>query len=50
VKSKTVSRGYIEVSYEVRLNGDDTAFVNQVSSANGVDKAVLVSYNGDYMA
>ena len=50
VKSKTVSRGYIEISYEVRLNGDDTAFVNQVSSANGVDKAVLVSYNGDYMA
>ena len=50
VKSKTVSRGYIEVSYEVRLNGDDTAFVNQVSAANGVDKAVLVSYNGDYMA
>jgi len=50
VKSKTVSRGYIEVSYEVRLNGDDTAFVNEVSSANGVDKAVLVSYNGDYMA
>ena len=50
VKSKTVSYGFIEVTYEVRLNGDDTAFVNQVSSANGVDKAVLVSYNGDYMA
>ena len=50
VKSKTVTNGYIEISYEVRLNGEDTAFVNQVSSANGVDKAVLVSYNGDYMA
>ena len=50
VKSKTVARGYIEVSYEVRLNGDDTAFVNQVSASEGVDKAVLVSYNGDYMA
>ena len=50
VKSKTVSRGYIEVSYEVKLKGDDPEFVNQVSSANGVDKAVLVSYNGDYMA
>ena len=36
VKSKTVARGYIEVSYEIRLNGSD--------------KAVLVSYNGDYMA
>ena len=50
VKSKTVARGYIEVSYEVRLTGDDTAFVNEVSSAEGIDKAVLVSYNGDYMA
>jgi uncharacterized membrane protein YhiD involved in acid resistance len=50
VKSKTVARGYIEVSYEVRLSGDDTEFVNKVSSADGIDKAVLVSYNGDYMA
>jgi len=50
VKSKTVARGYIEVSYEVRLNGSDTEFVNKVSSADGIDKAVLVSYNGDYMA
>ena len=50
VKSKTVARGYIEVSYEVRLNADDTEFVNKVSAADGVDKAVLVSYNGDYMA
>ncbi|MBQ4351529.1 MAG: DUF4956 domain-containing protein [Clostridia bacterium] len=50
VKSKTVARGYIEVSYEVRLSGSDTEFVNKVSSADGIDKAVLVSYNGDYMA
>ena len=50
VKSKTVARGYIEVSHEVRLNGSDTEFVNKVSSADGIDKAVLVSYNGDYMA
>ncbi len=50
VKSKTVARGYIEVSYEIRLSEDDTAFVNRASGAEGVDKAVLVSYNGDYMA
>ncbi len=50
IKSKTVARGYIEVSYEVKLAGDDTEFVNKVSAAEGVDKAVLVSYNGDYMA
>ena len=50
IKSKTVANGFVEVSYEIRLKGDDTAFVNQVSAANGVGKAVLVSYNGDYMA
>ena len=50
VKSKTVARGYIEVTYEIRLNADDTEFVNKVSASEGVDKAVLVSYNGDYMA
>ena len=50
VKSKTVARGYIEVSYEVRLAANDTEFVNKVSAAEGIDKAVLVSYNGDYMA
>lgn len=50
VKSKTVARGYIEVTYEIRLNANDTEFVNKVSASEGVDKAVLVSYNGDYMA
>lgn len=50
VKSKTVARGYIEVTYEIRLNANDTEFVNKLSASEGVDKAVLVSYNGDYMA
>lgn len=50
VKSKTVSAGYIEVTYEVKLSGDTTEFVNKLSAADGIDKAVLVSYNGDYMA
>ncbi len=50
VKSKTVARGYLEVTYEIRLNANDTEFVNKVSACEGVDKAVLVSYNGDYMA
>lgn len=50
VKSKTVARGYIEVTYEIRLKGDGTEFVNKLSATQGVDKAVLVSYNGDYMA
>ena len=50
VKSKTVTAGYIEATYEIRLSESSTDFVNKISAANGVEKAVLVSYNGDYMA
>lgn len=50
LKSKTVKRGYIEITYEVRLGDNTSEFVNKLSDTNGVDKAVLVSYNGDYMA
>lgn len=50
VKSKTVSAGYIEVTYEIRLEENSTDFVNKITATQGVDKAVLVSYNGDYMA
>jgi len=50
VKSKTVTAGYIEATYEIRLLESGTEFVNKISAANGVEKAVLVSYNGDYMA
>ncbi len=50
LKSKTVANGYIEITYEIRLASDTAEFVNKLSASEGVDKAVLVSYNGDYMA
>lgn len=49
VKSKSVSKGSIELNFEVRLRDDDTAFINLLSDIEGVTNAVLVSYNGDYM-
>ena len=49
VKSKTARRGEVDVNLEVRLASDDTDFVNELSEMDGVDSAVLVSYNGDYM-
>ena len=49
VKSKTVTRGNIEINYEIRLKNDDTDFVNTISDITGVESVVLVSYNGDYM-
>ena len=48
-KSKSARAGRIEMNLEVRLNGEDTSFVNGISRLQGVESAVLVSYNGDYM-
>ena len=50
VKSKTISSNGIEFSLEIRLKDMSTEFINTISSANGVKNAILVSYNGDYMA
>ena len=49
VKSKTAKQGEIELDLEIRLADDNTDFINELSSMDGVESAVLVSYNGDYM-
>lgn len=50
LKSKTVNKLGIELTYEVRIKNDNTSFVNTVSACEGVTNAVLVSYNGEYMS
>ena len=49
VKSKTAQKGMIELNCEIRLTGDNTDFINRLADMPGVQSAVLVSYNGDYM-
>lgn len=49
LKSKTVRKGHLEMTYEVRLKSDDTSFVNQIAEIPGILNAVLVTYNGEYM-
>ena len=49
VKSKTARKDKVEVNLEVRLNNDNTDFINTLAAMPGVQNAVLVSYNGDYM-
>lgn len=49
VKSKSVQSGHIEINAEVRLREENTDFVNTLCGIEGVNSAVLVSYNGDYM-
>ena len=49
VKSKSAQKGNLELNLEVRLKDDNTDFVNILSDIEGVNSAVLVSYNGEYM-
>jgi len=49
VKSKTAQKGLIELNMEIRLREDNTDFINILSEMEGIESAVLVSYNGDYM-
>lgn len=50
VKSKTARKGQVELTVEVRLKDGNTDFINELAALQGVQSAVLVSYNGDYMA
>ena len=49
VKSKSARSGLIELNMEIRMKDDNTDFINILSSMDGINNAVLVSYNGDYM-
>ncbi len=50
LKSKSVSKVGIELTYEIRLANDDTSFLGRISKTSGVTNAVLVTYNGEYMS
>ena len=50
VKSKRVSGEGTEVTVDVRLKDGDTAFLHAINALPGVRSAVLVTYNGEYMA
>ncbi len=49
VKSKTARKGEIELNLEIRLQNENTDFLNHLADMSGVKSAVLVSYNGEYM-
>ncbi len=50
LKSKSVSKTGIQLTYEIRIKNDDTSFINKISEIDGVTNAVLVTYNGEYMS
>ncbi len=49
VKTKTVTGDTMELTYAVSLKEGEGELVNALKAIPGVNKAVLVSYNGDYM-
>ena len=49
IKSKTVTKDLIELNIEIRMANENTNFINILSDMPGVNSAVLVSYNGEYM-
>ena len=48
LKSKTVRRGLIEMTVEIRLPDDNTSFMMMLDSIEGVHDCSLVNYTGDY--
>ncbi len=49
LKGKSVSKGEVEMNFEVRLNDENTDFVNEINDLEGVKSCVLVTYSGEYM-
>lgn len=49
VKSKTARKGEVELNMEIRMKDENTDFINIISDMEGVNHAVLVSFNGEYM-
>ena len=49
IKTKTVTDAAVEVTYAVSLEKDEAGLVSELKTIPGVEKAVLVSYNGEYM-
>lgn len=48
LKNKTSTKGSIELTFEVKLNPEDTAFMQKLTHTKGVESAVLVEFTGDY--
>lgn len=48
LKNKTTVKGFTELTYEVRLSGDNTDFVTSLSEIEGVSSAILMEFTGDY--
>jgi hypothetical protein len=47
LKSKTITPQYEEITAEIRLEGENTDFINKLYSEHKILKATLITYSGD---
>jgi len=47
LKTKTITDGNVEATYEIRIKNSDTSFISELSGIDGVTNAALVSYKGE---
>lgn len=50
IKSKSVMPGSHEITYEVRVKPNDMNFMNSLSAIEGVESAIMLSYDGNFTA
>ena len=50
LKNKTSAKGMTEITYEVKIKVDNTAFVEELTALDGVESATIVEFTGDYCA
>lgn len=48
LKNRTSSKGYSELTFEIRINEQDTSFMNALTNIEGVENATVVEFTGDY--
>jgi len=48
LNNKTGTKGVTELTYEVRLRGEDSSFVTELAAIEGVTNAALIEFTGDY--
>lgn len=50
LKNKTSAKGMTEMTFEVKIKVENTAFVEEISAINGVESATIIEFTGDYSA
>ncbi|MDR0272802.1 MAG: DUF4956 domain-containing protein [Clostridiales bacterium] len=48
LKNKTVNNNFTEITVEVKVNKNNTSFIDSLKETENVDNVVLVEYTGDY--